>query len=72
MPGRQLNIRFTEEQSEVLAAAAVIQGVSLPNLVRPVINDLVEGLRQDTAVVGLLSLRRDRQRAAEAGRDSLS
>jgi uncharacterized protein (DUF1778 family) len=50
MPQRQLNIRLDAAKFDVLEAAAFIEGVSLPEVIRPVLDSLALELAADPTV----------------------
>ncbi|HSZ15329.1 MAG TPA: hypothetical protein VK790_14940 [Solirubrobacteraceae bacterium] len=57
---RQLNIRVDAAMFDVLEAAAFIDGMSLPELIRPILDDLAKDLAADPAVQLALRAREER------------
>jgi len=72
MPGkpkqRQVNIRMDEKALNVLRAAAQAQGISMSELVREELNELVVKLEQGPDVVRTIAARQ-RRRAEEPRKD---
>jgi hypothetical protein len=62
MPQRQLNVRMDGGTFDLLEAAAFVEGISLPEVIRPVIEALANELGADPAVQ--LALRAREERAA--------
>jgi hypothetical protein len=57
---RQVNIRISEAEFKVLAAAAFLDGVNPPDLLRPIVEGLVEELGADPDVIAALQAKRAR------------
>ncbi len=60
MAHRQLNIRLDAAKFDVLEAAAFIDGVSLPEIIRPVLDALASKLAADPTVQLALRAREER------------
>jgi len=67
MSQRQLNVRLDAATFDILEAAAFIDGVSLPDVIRPVIDALASELGTDPAVQLALRAREERS-AARSGK----
>lgn len=67
MPQRQLNIRIDAATFATLEAAAFVEGLSLPDVIRPELEVLAEQLADDQAVQTALRAREERQ-ASRAGK----
>ncbi|HLL92836.1 MAG TPA: hypothetical protein VK252_07830 [Solirubrobacteraceae bacterium] len=67
MAQRQLNVRMDQATFDTLEAAAFLEGVSLPEVIRPLIEKLAAELASDHAVQ--IALRaREESRAARSGK----
>lgn len=64
---KQLNVRMDAANFDVLEAAAFVYGTSLPDLIRPHIEALIEGLVREHAVQTALRAREE-HRAARTGK----
>lgn len=60
MPQRQLNIRLDEATFATLEAAAFVEGLSLPDVIRPELETLAVQLADDQAVRTALRAREER------------
>jgi hypothetical protein len=68
---KQVNIRLDEETLDALEAAAFAKRTSLPEVVRPHLEELAQRYRQEKSVRTAL-LSREEQEASDAGKlDSL-
>jgi hypothetical protein len=67
LPQRQLNIRLDETTFATLEAAAFVEGMSLPDIIRPELEALAAQLTDDQAVQTALRAREERQ-ASRAGK----
>jgi hypothetical protein len=63
MPQKQLNVRVDEETLDVLEAAAFTKRASLPDIVRPFLEELARTLREEPAVRTALVARGQRTAA---------
>lgn len=62
---KQVNIRVTDEAYEILNAAAFLEGRrGAPELIAPIVDDLVTRLRDDDQVTAVAAARRKRRRVA--------
>ena len=72
MSMRQVNIRIPEEEAIVLDAAAFVDGISsITEYLRPVVSQIVEELRDDSAVQTAVRLRVERAATKEGKLSSL-
>jgi hypothetical protein len=60
MAQKQLNVRLNEDIFDVLEAMAFIEGVSLPDIIRPVIEALAFEARSEPAIQLALRARAER------------
>jgi hypothetical protein len=60
MGQKQLNVRLSEDIFDVLEAMAFIEGVSLPDVIRPVIEGLAAEARSEPAIQLALRARAER------------
>lgn len=67
MSQKQLNVRMEEATFDVIEAAAFVQGVSLPEIIRPQVEALAESLSRDHSIQTALRARAE-HRAARSGK----
>jgi hypothetical protein len=60
LAARQLNLRIDSDTFDVLEAVAFLEGLSLPELIRPAVENLAKELRADPAVQLALRARAER------------